>query len=290
MIPFALCYAARGVRTLVKPVSERDGWGTALAAISALAGVSVAAHVVYGHQLRGPAADRPVFVQLFDEVLGPIRRARDHVPPGQPVAAPDLALTWTPPISTTRRSHPRAGSPRSTARPSCTCGSSTCIAPTTRRKAADGRPLALAALDEPPSEAPRRRGEGGVGRRRPDEPVAARDLVVALLRGPAGVARERAQALAGHAAVEGALERVAAGKDADVAEHRVGVGRRLLRAHEGEERRREHGRELDRRRLVDDDPHDARGVARHHPRGEDGEQAARRRRHDPRRPSRPAGP
>src|SRR5579871_2610859 len=69
MIPFALCYAA-------------------------LAGVSVAAHVVYGHQLRGPAADRPVFVQLFDEVLGPIRRARDHVPPGQPVAAPYPALTY----------------------------------------------------------------------------------------------------------------------------------------------------------------------------------------------------
>ncbi|HLK12296.1 MAG TPA: hypothetical protein VKW76_13030 [Candidatus Binatia bacterium] len=94
MIPFTLCYAARGVRTLAKPVTGGDGWGTALAAILALAGVSVATHVVYIRQLRGPAADRPVFVQLFDEVLGPIHWARDHVPAGQPVAAPYPALTY----------------------------------------------------------------------------------------------------------------------------------------------------------------------------------------------------
>ncbi len=93
-VPVVLAYTALGIRTLARPLARRDGWSPALAVIAALAGVSLLAHVTYIRQLWGPAAERPVFVQLFDEVLAPIRWARDHVPAGQPLATPYPALTY----------------------------------------------------------------------------------------------------------------------------------------------------------------------------------------------------
>jgi hypothetical protein len=91
------------------------------------------------------------------------------------------------------------------------------------------------------------------------------------------VAGERAHTLAWHVALERALEGLAAGEHAHVVEHRLGVCERLLAAHERQQRRRQHRaaapqavgtvlhpfqlrddlRQLDRRRLVDDDAHRA---------------------------------
>lgn len=137
------------------------------------------------------------------------------------------------------------------------------------------RPLPLTALHEFRPHFLWCHREDDLRRRRHHDPVTPDNLRLELARAPAGVAGERTHALARYLALERARESLLAGQHADVVEHRLGAGERLVAADEGQERRGQHRaaapqavgavlhpfelrqdlRQLDGRRLVDDDAH-----------------------------------
>jgi len=85
LLPFALCYLADGLGSLV-------GRRATLGVVAAIAAVSVVANVAYAQRLHGPVEQRSLWQRAFDEHRDVIRWVHEHVPPDQPVAAVDPAL------------------------------------------------------------------------------------------------------------------------------------------------------------------------------------------------------
>ncbi len=94
LLPFVLCYTALGVARLAGAARARHGRSAALAVMTLVLGVSLASHMVYVHQLRGPYDQQPLWLQLFDELTDVIGWARQHVPEGQVVAANHPAIVY----------------------------------------------------------------------------------------------------------------------------------------------------------------------------------------------------
>ena len=86
LLPFVLCYTARGLALLARPLTRRDVSPFALAVLGGLAVVSVVTNALYAASLHGPAPRRPRWNQVFAEERALLDWLKTHVPGGQVIA------------------------------------------------------------------------------------------------------------------------------------------------------------------------------------------------------------
>jgi hypothetical protein len=94
LLPFVLCYTARGLALLALVASGRDRPLFAPTVLCGLAVVSAITNTTYVRALHGPPADRPRWNAIFEERLDLIRWLTGHVPSGQVIATGDPAQLY----------------------------------------------------------------------------------------------------------------------------------------------------------------------------------------------------
>ena len=94
LLPFVLCYTARGLAALASLVSGRPRRRFAPAVLWGLVAVSALTNAAYVRALHGPPADRPRWNLIFEERLALIRWLTAHVPSGQVIATTDPAQVY----------------------------------------------------------------------------------------------------------------------------------------------------------------------------------------------------
>ena len=94
LLPFVLCYTARGLAALASLVSGRPRPRFAPAVLWGLVAVSALTNAAYVRALHGPPADRPRWNLIFEERLALIRWLTAHVPSGQVIATTDPAQVY----------------------------------------------------------------------------------------------------------------------------------------------------------------------------------------------------
>jgi hypothetical protein len=92
LLPFLLCYTARGVAMVGRLVLRRDTPALAAIVLGALAVVSATTDAAYVAALHGPPAERPRWNRIFDEELDLASWLRAHVSSDAVVAASQPAL------------------------------------------------------------------------------------------------------------------------------------------------------------------------------------------------------
>jgi hypothetical protein len=94
LLPFVLCYVARGLAALASFVSGRPRPRFAPAVLWGLVAVSAFTNAAYVRALHGPPADRPRWNLIFEERIALIRWLTAHVPAGQVIASTDPAQVY----------------------------------------------------------------------------------------------------------------------------------------------------------------------------------------------------
>ena len=94
LLPFVLCYTARGLFVLSSLGGGRHRACFAPAVMGGLAAVSVFTNAAYVRSLHGAPADRPRWNRIFEERLELIRWLAGHMPSGQVIATDDPAQVY----------------------------------------------------------------------------------------------------------------------------------------------------------------------------------------------------